>query len=154
YKNVPVRSLTSSTLVFWNDGNKTLHFRDVAESDPIRIEFGEQTKILRVDVARVSRDVVQLSPDSAPGRENWVLLRFSFLDVGDGALIRILHTGENVAPKLSGTIRGMPEGCTDLGTVLPSELVRRRRSLSQKMIRTLLIALLLCVGPLIILSGI
>jgi hypothetical protein len=46
---------------------------------------------------------------------NCVLLSFDFFDRNDGAILDILHTSSELTPKISGVVRGLPDGVLDWG---------------------------------------
>jgi hypothetical protein len=101
YKGNVVPQLCRSSFVIWNAGNETIDGDDVVASDPIRIHLhGDNTEILSVEVARVTRSVIAFQA-AIDIREN-IALSFEFMDYGDGAFITLLHT--SVRPTLLGTI--------------------------------------------------
>jgi hypothetical protein len=59
YKDAKVENLTVSKVLFWNHGADTIHVKDIAEADPLRLVGVAGTKIL---------DVNLLATNSEPSR--------------------------------------------------------------------------------------
>jgi hypothetical protein len=126
FREVPVRALTTSTIVVWNGGNTTIDGNSVVQSDPLRFCFGVDAQILSTEVLKTSREVVRFSLVTDADRSA-VLIAFDFLDPNDGAVVKILHTGGEVHGEARGTIKGMPQGALDAGSVIPPEKKQRSR---------------------------
>ena len=92
----------------WNAGNTTIEGKQIVEVDPLRIQMSPESNVLDVSILRVTREINAF----VAGRgetANEVICSFDWLDPNDGALLKILHTGER-EPRIRGTIRGMPRG--------------------------------------------
>jgi hypothetical protein len=126
FREVPVRALTTSTIVVWNGGNITIDGDSIVRTDPLRFCFGTEAHILSTEVVKTSRDVVRFTLVTDADRTA-ALLGFDFLDPSDGAVLKILHTGGEVHGEPKGTIKGMPLGLLDAGSVIPPERKRGRR---------------------------
>jgi hypothetical protein len=135
YKGSNVPRVSSSKLVFWNAGNLTIRGSDIVEADPLRIVLFENAKILRVAVTSVTRAVNSFELEVNPKKENEVLCFFDYLDPGDGVRIEILHTSERRESKMTGTVRGLPEGISARGRIVrfPLPPVRGFRTLTTAM---------------------
>jgi hypothetical protein len=123
YWKEPVQMLSNSTIIIWNGGDVTLDGSAITGDDPLRLVFGEDTTVLNAEVLKVSRNVIHFSAQN-PASRNCVLLTFDFLDIRDGAVIRVLHTGKRLHAALIGTIKGMPKGIVDAGIVQSPALKR------------------------------
>jgi hypothetical protein len=119
YKGKSVGRVTMSLLVFWNSGCGTLKGSEIVTSDPLRIELNGM--LLDAEIIRQTRDVNALiiQPlDQSPS----VLCMFDFLDAGDGATVRLMHTG-TAQIRVAGTIRGIPQGVRNNGAFTSTGLI-------------------------------
>jgi len=122
--NIP--RLSRSILVIWNEGEKTIHRDDLVKTDPLRIDMGEDGKVLTATLIKVSRDVNKLQLLAGIPRPNSVQIDFDFLDKNDGAIIEVLHTSEMTAIAITGTVQGLPRGIKDVGPIiLPGQFERK-----------------------------
>jgi hypothetical protein len=126
FREVPVRALTTSTAIVWNNGNTTIEGSAIVSTDPVRLTFGDATQILSTEVLKASRDAIRFATRADAGRSE-VFVSFEFLDPGDGAVIKVLHTGANLHAVARGTVKGMPRGLTDLGTLATLRFRNRKR---------------------------
>jgi hypothetical protein len=153
YRNLPVDALASSTVVIWNAGTTTLEGSAIITNDRLRLELGAKAKVLSAELVKVSREVIKFSAVASPEREDLVLLGFEFLDPGDGAVVRVLHTGIKLHAAVRGTIKGMPSGCINAGTMEPAERVGTTRSRNTRIFRTFMLILTCGMGTMVIASG-
>jgi hypothetical protein len=119
YKGNPVPLLTSSVVVFWNDGLGPIRKDDIVATDPIRCYVPDGAKILRAEILSVSDPNTGLTVTASDERPNEVGLSFDHLNAGDGAVLEILHTSEELRPMVAGSIIGGSQSgkVTDLGPV-------------------------------------
>ncbi|MGM8890086.1 hypothetical protein ACS8FA_04430 [Psychrobacter sp. 1Y1] len=103
--------------MIWNNGTEVLSGEDIVESDLLRFSFPEGSNILSFNVIKNTRDINDFSLSKDEDRNNELVINFSYLDPKDGATIEILHDSENLYPKIIGTIKGLPKGVEDLGSV-------------------------------------
>lgn len=120
FRGRSVPRLTMTHLILWNSGKATLDGKNIVVDDPLRLEFSERAEVLRVRVLRVTRESNKFTANINSGSPNEVTCSFDYLDAGDGAVIELLHTAEELYPKVEGTIRGVPKGLLNLGYVLSS----------------------------------
>ncbi|WP_421277569.1 hypothetical protein [Aeromonas veronii] len=118
YKGNVVERLTKTTLILWNNGTETLDGSNVVEKDPLSISFESEDKILSYKVLKETKDTNAFSVHELPGCQNKLLFTFEYLDPDDGVVIELLHDSAQKYPKISGTIKGLPEGFIDQGRVL------------------------------------
>lgn len=123
YKGREIPRLTRSLVVFWNDGERSIGSDDITSTDPLRMHL-EDGEILAATVLKQSRSVCQVHVDELPGSSTDVVVSFEFLDSNDGAVVEILHTGEKRHAAFLGTIRGLPLGLTNLGSMAAYRRVR------------------------------
>lgn len=118
YDGDEVNNLSLTRVVLWNKGNSPLREEDIPEADSIKIAFAGSARVLRSEVSKTTREINKIKIDSEPGFSNFVTIRFGFLDSGDGTLISIWHTAENVTPIVTGTIIGQKTGPVSFGRFL------------------------------------
>jgi hypothetical protein len=114
YKNVEVPRVTKSLIFLLNSGNSTVKGEDIVEDDSLRIVLPEGSKVLDVSVLKHTKEANKFTAKERKDFPNEVVCTFKYLDHGDGATIRILHTGGKDI-KFKGEIIGIPEGVMDLG---------------------------------------
>lgn len=103
-----VPSVTTSTLVIWNCGDRTISGEDVVTSDPLRVEVSDGGKILKHRVHKQTRSVNGWNVDQpSPNRLD---LSFDYLDPSDGICLEITHSQPGSELRLAGTIKGIPAG--------------------------------------------
>lgn len=117
YRGDDIARLTRTLLVFWNAGEKTILGGDVITSDPLRLLFPDDCRVLTASVLKETRAVSETKTTLDAERPNEVHLHFSFLDPADGAVVEVLHTSEARYPKFVGTVRGLPDGLRNLGRI-------------------------------------
>ncbi|WP_447891396.1 hypothetical protein [Pseudomonas atacamensis] len=116
YNGHSIPRLTKSLLIIWNSGENTITGDAIVEKDPLRVQVGEDGKILSVSVLKTSRAVNDFRTVPYVNEQaNEAILSFDFLDSNDGAVIEILHTSTDRKPRLKGTLRGLPKGFTNVG---------------------------------------
>jgi|GEM_PF-6748624 len=94
YANNPIQNLSSTSIVFWNGGNKRIEKNDIAEMGPLQLIVKTGVKILSVSITKRTKlenaFQVRLSPD-----QTTIDLTFDYLSKGDGVEILISHTGNS-----------------------------------------------------------
>lgn len=111
FRGKKVPQVTQSLVAIWNYGNTTLERKQMVEADPLRIIVSPTSEVLDTVIVRVTREVNEFYAAKTPANE--VGCGFDWLDNGDGALIKVLHTGDTV--RVAGTLRGVPTGIANLG---------------------------------------
>jgi len=120
FKGMSVPRLTKTHVIFWNSGKALLDGKQIVESDPLRLEFDKDARVLRARIAKATRDTNKFEVKINDRSPNEVACNFDYLDVGDGAVIELLHTAEKRYPEVRGTIRGVPKGTLNLGNIASS----------------------------------
>jgi hypothetical protein len=105
YGDVAVPTVSVARVVFWNAGKKAIQRSHFAAGDLFRVEIAGGRTVL----------AASNNPGGAPGnrieatwdqrtRPNAVLVRFEYLNRGEGGAIQILHTGESTGEiKVAGS---------------------------------------------------
>lgn len=106
------------------------------------VRFDEGAEILEVDIVRVTRDPVGVEAHISQESRGNVHFRFDFLDPSNGFRRRIAHTGQRLAPLVTGTVIGIPAGVRLWGrtandSTSPKELLERRAHAWVKVLRSL-----------------
>jgi hypothetical protein len=106
YSGQKVENVTVSKVVFWNAGDDTLDQSDIASTDPVRIQVTEGCKVL--DAKRIYTKNKSNKIEIERQGESGVLVKFEFIDKGEGAVIQLIHTGTSSNDVcVCGTIKGV-----------------------------------------------
>lgn len=160
YKGKKINRLIRTYIVFWNDGNKTIDGKDILERDRLRCDFGDnEGEILSTNIVKRTRDVNDFDVTVNPENEREILFSFNFLDTKDGALIEVLHTFNGI-PRVSGTIKGIPQGIKYNGvcaSLVGSRKIRKRKTFINVILRIanskVVLDLLIIIGLFLICFG-
>jgi len=114
FDEVNITRVTRSVFAVWNAGRSPIRKSDIAEGDPLRVEFPAGTRILTTSVDKISRDAIRIALGPSDSGSS-VLVQFDFLDFRDGANFSIAHTAPAGSWAFKGTVLGMPEGLRDFG---------------------------------------
>jgi hypothetical protein len=125
FKGMSVPRLTKTHVIFWNSGRAMLDGKQIVDADPLRLEFSKDAQVLRARIAKATRETNEFEVKINDKSPNEVVCHFDYLDVGDGAVIELLHTDEERYPKVQGTIRGVPKGTLNWGRFRTSRGPRR-----------------------------
>lgn len=128
FNGIGVPLLGKTTIILWNDGNTTLQGNDITGTDPLRIEFSDDCQILEAKISKITRPIISFQLVKDPAKANCVICTYDFLDKNDGVKIELLHTSVSNDLKVKGTIRGIPEGCSNLGKIPISNIEINRKS--------------------------
>lgn len=115
YHGFNIQRLTKVYVILWNAGNATLDSDKIVPNDPLRLQINNGEAI-SVSISKTTREANNFRVDAHPGSSTEKVIRFDYLDPGDGAVIELLHTGRARYPKIRGTIRGSPRGPLNWGT--------------------------------------
>lgn len=125
FRDEPIENLCRSLVLIWNNSDKTIKGENIVESDPLRIDLGEKAKVVDSRIVKSTRSVnscqvdLQLTPDDVMWAQP--VVRFDYLDAGDGLVIEIFHTDWGKAPVLRGSIREMPRGFKNFERYFPAQ---------------------------------
>lgn len=104
-----VPNVTLSHVSIWNMGNTTLKRDQIVTTDPLRIVTSVGGTVLEATILQRTREVNDFSCVVRSTAGNEVECQFDYLDPGDGALIKLIHTGDDKV-RVVGTLRGVPKG--------------------------------------------
>lgn len=100
-----IQNLTASKIIFFNKGKETINGADISSADPLRIEVGNNIKILSFSVLEskpANNFLLTLEEDGSS-----VLVNFDYIDFEEGVLFKILHTGKSSSDlKFVGSMKG------------------------------------------------
>ena len=99
--------LTESYLTFWNATNKTLSSKDFPSKEKLRIVFSSHMKVIHSEIlsSNEKSNRITLKNNKRKNGISAIKLDFEYIDKRQGALIKIIHNGDNDI-KLSGKIIG------------------------------------------------
>lgn len=119
YKGVDVETLSYTKVAFWNAGKATITNADLSGVDPLRIEIENEVVY--------DCEILYTSQKANGFNINWVkddktvYLKFDYLDFGQGAVIKIIHSGNTVSYTSSAIkIKGAIKGATKIESPHPS----------------------------------
>ena len=115
-----VNNLSITKIIVWNLGPSPIKRSDIPAEDRIKFRFPKNTKILRAEITRSTRDIIDAKIDYQPGTACRITYDFNFLDSNDGSLITIWHDASVTMAKASGTIIGQTKGPQSFGRYYPS----------------------------------
>lgn len=106
YKDEPIESLASTSVIIWNAGRGTIDDIDVAPKDKIAIQFDPEIQVFDIDITNISDYANGFDLSKTSQHNRWCLL-FDYIDYHDGICIRITHTSSSITPFiLKGTLKG------------------------------------------------
>lgn len=104
----PVPRVNKALLYLWNSGRNTAKGTEIVQSDPLRMSFADDARVLRAQVLTQTRTTSNLAVEFRS--QNEALITFDYMEPGDGCLIEVLHTGDVAERQLTGSVMGMPRG--------------------------------------------
>ncbi len=117
FGNTPVERLVKNLIIIWNSGYTTFDGKNIIDTNPLRAEYGKDARVMRVTTLKATRSENISNAYINPINPNEVIFSFDYLDPNDGAVFEIYHTGEEIIPKMKGTIKGLPKGISDWGII-------------------------------------
>jgi hypothetical protein len=103
FRGNDVERISRSYVAFWNHSGDTVNWEDVVTNDVLRVALRDADDLpLQTRVVLRSREQNQFE---SLIENDEVVLRFLFLDAGDGGVIEVLHRGRT-APMVVGTVKG------------------------------------------------
>lgn len=100
-----IDSISRTRVAFWNHRGDAIRDADLLESDPLRIELQDGDEVLQARVLSMSRKQLEVTAPIDEGDLSKISICFNFLDVGDGAIIEVIHRGPS-KPTVLGTLQG------------------------------------------------
>ncbi|WP_430468852.1 hypothetical protein [Vreelandella titanicae] len=117
YKGRPVERLTKTTLILWNNGTEVLDGKNIVETDPLIMAFLDGDSILSYKILKQTKDANKIHVEKNNENLSQLKIMFEYLNPNDGLILEILHDSEKRYPKITGSIKGVPKGFLDLGSV-------------------------------------
>ena len=102
-------------LGIWNAVDTTVAGSDIAKGDPIAVTISDGSSILGATRLNVTHEVNDCRIRLADADRSRALVKFEYLNAGDGALFQIIHTGAINKAKVGGSLKGIPRGVEDWG---------------------------------------
>jgi len=115
FNNVPVPRVVVTQLAVWNSGNTVVKGKEIVESDPLTICFGDGAVILDAQRVNATQEVNDFRIRVSEHDRSRAFLEFDYLNGRDGAKFQIIHTGAKDKAKVTGSIRGIPKGAENWG---------------------------------------
>lgn len=104
YNGQMVEDLCVSRFTVWNSGNRTLNSTDIVDSKELTISVADNCKILDTDLIYCSEETNKFSLKVVD--ESTVKLFFEYVDVNDGLVVQIIHTGSDDDIRIDCKIKG------------------------------------------------
>jgi hypothetical protein len=114
YEDRRVNTVSVSEVMLWERGAEPIRKGDIADGDPLRVEAADGVEFLGVHVFPPSDPATKISLAWSEQQRDAVPITFDFLNQGDGAIFRLVHTGRNSEDIcIKGTIIGgkKPKRC-------------------------------------------
>lgn len=107
YEKEEVEDISTSKIIFWNEGKETINSDDIPKAAPLKIEAKNNAILLETDVLQSNNKANRFSVIPEDDKRS-VQLSFDYLDHGNGAVIQVIHTGTTSDDlKLTGDIKGV-----------------------------------------------
>jgi hypothetical protein len=100
-----IDSISRTRIALWNHRGDTIRNGDILDTDPLRVQLKDGDEALQARVLGTSRKQLEVHATIDSAKPSSVQIDFNFLDVGDGALIEIIHRGPS-EPTVLGTLQG------------------------------------------------
>jgi len=105
YKGTEIQELVVTKYAIWNSGNMMLHESDIVEEKSLQIVGDEKTShILDAKIIQCSDEDNKFNIEKSV--DGNVKLSFDYVNVKDGIVVQIVHTGEAKDIKVSCKIKG------------------------------------------------
>lgn len=119
YLGKTVNNLTATKFAFWNAGRDTINRIDFPENSPLKIESRKDILIYSVEIIYSSDESnkieysfpeskVNLIEEFMTSNQKEITLTFDYLDYNQGAIFKILHSGNSSEDLIiSGIVKGV-----------------------------------------------
>lgn len=144
FGDAPVERLVKNLIIIWNSGYATFDGNNIINENPLRAEFGNDVRVMRVTPIKTTKPDNKSSAFINQTKQNEVIFSFNFLDPNEGAVFEIYHTGEELVPQIKGTIKGQPGGILNWGIIRTAQKTK-----PVKKIQNPILALITGIGALI-----
>lgn len=107
YLGENIKNLTASKFIFWNGGRATIDKSDIPESSKLTIKTKGNVVIYGAEVIFSTNESNRISIDRTFNK-NEIVVNFEYLDRYQGAIVKILHSGESSNDlEISGIVKGV-----------------------------------------------
>lgn len=104
YDGQQIEDLCVSKFTIWNSGNRTLNRTDMVESKELTISVADECRVLDVELIACSDETNGFSVRIE--NEHTVKVLFEYADKKEGAVIQIIHTGNDEDIQIDCKIKG------------------------------------------------
>lgn len=106
-----VPQVTRTTIAIWNSGTQTVLGSQIVALEPLKAVYEQEARVLQSTVIGVTRPAIDAKVQASDA-DNEALMKFDYLDPGDGFVVEIIQSARLGQLKITGTLRGMPKGLT------------------------------------------
>lgn len=117
FEGATVKRLAKSTVVLWNAGNEVLRGEDIVVCDPIRVRFGDDTRVFSTEVVGTTKTTNGACVQAVANAPHELAVTYDYLDPGDGLVLYALHDGGSGHPRVVGAAKGLSSGARSLGII-------------------------------------
>lgn len=153
FNGVVQKVITVAKVAFWNHGTETIMRQDIADAKPLTIIIDEGVKVLNATVLKRTDLANQFEIGEPQKQENGTIsvpISFDFLDRGDGALVQVVHNGEEKTMVwVEGRIKGSHNPLRQ-SSFMPDQ--RWIRKMSQRSFMAVCLSLYLVFGIVLIIG--
>lgn len=103
YDGIEMQAVSRTRIAIWHRSGSHLDSTNFLDSDPLHLDPGDGGRILNYSLITKSREQIGLRVEESG---DLALLKFDLLDVSDGGMLEVIHTG-NVPVRVSGTLKGV-----------------------------------------------
>lgn len=104
YNGIEIKDLTSTKIAIWNSGNKVLNKSDMVTEKELTVSVSEGKEILALEIVAQSDETNQFLLTKPT--DNAQSISFDYVDVNEGAVVQVFHTGFNDDITVEGKIKG------------------------------------------------
>lgn len=104
YGDKRIDDLCVSNFTIWNSGNKTINASDMVDSKKLTITAIKDSRILDVEVIARSDETNNFSVSYSD--EHTATILFEYVDMMEGVVVQIIHTGANDSLSIDCKIKG------------------------------------------------
>jgi len=134
FSDVVQQSITVAKVSFWNHGAETINSQDIAEAKPLVIIVNGGVEVLNGIVLKRTDGANQFRIGEPQKQENGttaIPITFDFLDRGDGALVQVVHNGdEETRVWVEGRIKGVIDQLRQI-SLAPNQDIHRKMGILQ-----------------------
>lgn len=117
YDNKEVNSLSLTHIILWNKGGSPIVEKNISDEYPLNFIFEENVRVLDVEILKVTNKANMINATINKENYNKFNYKFKYLNHGDGALFKVLHTKSNTGLSSEGAVVGMIKQVLNLGKI-------------------------------------